>query len=67
VKIILNELLQTMIDSKAMNNYISHETVQWLELILQQQWNSVWVYMTNASSMIVWNYVHIETIVENVL
>jgi len=66
VKIILNELLWVMINSEAMNNYISHETVQWLELISQQWWNSVQVYMTNTSSMIVWNYVHIEVIVEDV-
>jgi len=33
VKIISNELLWAMIDLKAINNYILHEAVQWLELI----------------------------------
>ena len=37
IKVILNELLQTMINSEITDNYISHETVQQLELILQQQ------------------------------
>jgi len=55
-----------MIDLKATNNYILHRTVQQLRLILQQQWNSAWVYMTNTSNIIVRNYVHTEMIVENV-
>ncbi len=67
VKIILNELLQTMINSETTDNYILHEAVQWFELILQWWRNSACMYMMNANSMIVWNYVHIEMIVENVL
>jgi len=55
-----------MIDLKAMNNYILHEAVQQLELISQQQQNSAQVYMTNASSMIVQNYVHMKMIIEDV-
>jgi len=66
VKIIPNELLQVMIDSEAMNNYILHKAVQWLELISQQWWNSAQVYMANTSSMIVWDYVHMKMIVEDV-
>jgi len=67
MKIILNELLQAMINLKAINNYISHEAVQQLELILQWWRNSVCVYIINANSMIVWNYVYMKMTVENVL
>ena len=66
MKVISNKLLWAMINSKAMNNYISYEAIQQLELILQWQWNSAWVYMTNTSSMIVWDYVHMKMIVRNV-
>jgi len=55
-----------MINSEATDNYISHRTVQWLKLILQWQQNSAHVYMTNTSSMIVRNYVHMKMIVEDV-
>jgi len=67
VRNMLNELLQTMINSETTNNYISHKAVQQLKLILQWQRNSAWIYMTNVSNMIVWNYVHMKTIVENFL
>jgi len=67
MRIMLNELLQAMINLKATNNYILHEAVQWLELILQWWRNSACVYITNMSSMIVWNYVYMKTIIENVL
>jgi len=67
MKVILNKLLQAMMNSEATDNYILHKAVQWLELILQWWRNSVCMYMTNVNSMIVWNYVHIETIIENVL
>jgi len=66
VKILSNSLLQAMIDSEATNNYILHEAVQWLELILQWWWNSAQIYMMNTSSMIVQNYVHMKVIVKNV-
>jgi len=66
VKIISNELLWAMIDLRATNNYILHEAVQWLELISQWWQNSAQIYMTNTSSMIVWNYVHMKMIVEDV-
>jgi len=66
VRIILNELLQTMINSKTMNNYILHEAVQQLRLILQQWWNLAWIYITNTNNMIIWDYVHMKVIVENV-
>ena len=66
VKIISNELLQAMIDLRATDNYISHEAVHQLELISQQQWVPAQVYMVNTSSMIVWNYVHMKVIVEDV-
>jgi len=55
-----------MIDLKATDNYISHKAVQQLELISQWWWNLAQVYMTNTSSMIVWNYVHMKMIVEDV-
>jgi len=67
VRTILNKLLQTMIDSEATNNYISHKAVQWLELILQWWRNSACVYMINTNNMIVWNYVHVKMIIEDVL
>jgi len=67
VKIILNELFQTIINLKTTDNYILHEAVQQLKLILQQQRNSAQMYITNASSMIVRSYVHMKIIVENVL
>jgi len=66
VKIILNKLLQTMIDLKATNNYILHEAVQWLELILQWWRNSAYVYIINVNSMIVWNYIYMKMIIKNV-
>jgi len=66
VRIILNELLQVMINSKAINNYILYEAVQQLKLILQWWRNSTHMYMTNANNMIVWDYVHIKVIVEDV-
>jgi len=66
MRIILNELLWVMINSEAMNNYILHEAVQQLELILQWWRSSAQIYIMNANSMIVWNYVHVEVIVENV-
>jgi len=67
VKVILNELLQIMINSETINNYILHEAVQWLRLISQQWWNSAQMYITNTNSMIVRDYVHIKMIVKNVL
>jgi len=65
VRIILNELLQTMINSETTDNYILHKAVQWLELILQWWRNSVWVYIMNTNNMIVQNYVHIKMIIKN--
>jgi len=56
-----------MINLKATDNYISSETVQWFELILQWWWNSAQVYIMNTNSMIIWNYVHMKMIVRNVL
>jgi len=55
-----------MINLKTTNNYISHKAVQWFELILQWQENSIYVYMMNTNSMIVQNYVHMKIIIENV-
>jgi len=55
-----------MINSKTINNYISYEAVQQLELILQWWRNSTYVYIMNVNNIIVWNYVHIKMIVENV-
>jgi len=66
IEVILNELLQAIINLKTTNNYILHKTVQQLELILQWWKNSVSVYMMNVNSMIVWNYVHMKTIIKNV-
>jgi len=67
MKIILNELLWAIMNLKATNNYILHEAVQWLELILQWQRNSAYVYMINTNNMIVQNYVHIKMIIRDVL
>jgi len=67
IKIILKELLQIMINLKATNNYILHETVQWFELISQWWRNSMYVYITNISSIIVQNYIHMKMIIKNVL
>jgi len=66
VKIILNELLQVIINLRATDNYILHEAVQWLELILQWQWNSAQMYMTNTNNIIVQNYVHMKMIIKDV-
>jgi len=67
MKILSNNLLQAMINSEAMNNYILHKVVQQLELTSQWQQNSAQVYMMNINSMIVQNYVHIKMIIEDVL
>jgi len=56
-----------MINSETTNNYILHKSIQWFKLVLQQQQNSVWVYMMNINSMIVQNYVYIKIIIEDVL
>jgi len=67
IRIILKKFLQTMINLKATNNYILHKAVQWLELILWWWKKLVCVYIINTNNIIVWNYVHIKTIIRNVL
>jgi hypothetical protein len=55
-----------MIDSEAMNNYILHEAIRRLRLILQWWRNSAQIYIINEISVIVWDYVHMKVIIEDV-
>jgi len=61
-----NRILQAMIDSEAINNYISQQAIRMLELTLQQAPKPMQMYMINRESEWITNQVHIEaTILED--
>jgi len=50
VQVERNRLLQAMIDSEAINNYISQQAIEILELTLQRALKPMQVYMINEES-----------------
>jgi hypothetical protein len=58
----MNRLLQAMIDSEAINNYILQQAIEMLELTLQWASKSMQIYMINRFEWIT-DQVHIEVII----
>ncbi len=58
-----NRLLQAMVNSEAINNYISQQAIRVLELTLQQALKSMQVYMVNGEFKWITEQVHIEAII----
>jgi len=58
-----NELLQTMVDLEAINNYILQQAIRVLKLTLQQVLKSMQVFMINKESEWITDQVHIEVII----
>jgi len=52
-----------MVDSEAINNYISQQAIRMLELTLQRALKSMQMYMINEESEQITNQVHIEVII----
>ncbi len=50
VQVERNELLQMMVDSEAINNYVSQQVIRMLELTLQQALKPMQMYMVNEES-----------------
>ncbi len=66
VQIEQNRILQAMINSEAINNYILQQAIRMLELTLQQALKPMQVYMVNREFKWITNQVHIEvTILED--
>ncbi len=58
-----NRLLQAMIDSEAINNYISQQAIRMLELTPQRAPKPMQVYMVNREFKWITNQVHIKAII----
>ncbi len=58
-----NRILQAMIDSEAINNYILQQVIQVLELILQWALKSMQIYIINEESEWITEQVHIKVII----
>ncbi len=58
-----NELLQTMVDSEAINNYILQQAIEMLRLMLQWAPKPMQVYMVNEEFEWITNQVHIEAMI----
>ncbi len=63
VQVKQNRILQAMVDSEAINNYISQQAIRMLELTLQRALKSMQMYMINEESEQITNQVHIEVII----
>jgi len=63
VQVERNRLLQAMVDSEAINNYILQQAIRMLELTLQQALKPMQVYMVNEESEWIMDQVHIKVII----
>ncbi len=63
VQVERNELLQAMVDSEAINNYILQQATRMLELTLQRAPKPIQVYMVNEESEWITDQVHIKAII----
>ncbi len=63
VQVEWNELLQAMIDSEAINNYISQQAIKVLKLMLQRALKPMQIYIVNRESEWITDQVHIEAII----
>jgi hypothetical protein len=58
-----NRILQAMIDSEAINNYILQQAIRMLELTLQWALKPMQIYMINGESEWITDQVHIKAII----
>jgi hypothetical protein len=58
-----NRLLQAMVDSEAINNYILQQAIRMLELTLQWALKPMQIYMVNEESEWITDQVHIKAII----
>ncbi len=63
IQIEQNKLLQAMIDSKAINNYILQQVIRMLELTLQQALKPMQIYIINGEFKWITDQVHIKAII----
>jgi len=63
VQVEWNRLLQAMVDSEAINNYILQQAIRMLELTLQWALKSMQIYMTNEEIKWITDQVHIEVMI----
>jgi len=63
VQVEWNRLLQAMVDSEAINNYILQQVIRMLELTLQWALKPMQIYMINEESEWITEQVHIEAII----
>jgi hypothetical protein len=63
VQVEQNRLLQAMVDSEAINNYILQQAIRMLELTLQWALKPMQVYMANGESEWITDQVHIKAII----
>jgi hypothetical protein len=63
VQVEWNRLLQAMVDSEAINNYILQQAIRMLELTLQWALKSIQIYMTNEEIKWITDQVHIEVMI----
>ncbi len=63
VQVEWNRLLQTMINSEAINNYISQQVIEMLKLTLQWASKSMQIYMINEEFEWITDQVHIEVMI----
>jgi len=63
VQVERDRLLQAMVDSGAINNYISQQAIRMLELMPQRAPKPMQVYMINGESEWITEQVHIEAII----
>jgi hypothetical protein len=60
VQVEQNRLLQAMVDSEAINNYILQQAIRMLELTLQWALKPMQIYMVNEESEWITDQVHIK-------
>ncbi len=58
-----DRILQAMVDSEAINNYILQQAIRMLELMLQWVLKPMQIYMVNGESEWITNQVHIKAII----
>ncbi len=63
VQVEQNKLLQAMIDSEAINNYILQQVIEMLKLTLQWALKPMQIYMVNEEFKWIMNQVHVEVMI----
>ncbi len=63
VQVEQNRLLQAMVDSEAINNYVLRQAIRMLELMLQQALKPMQVYIVNEEFKWITDQVHIKAII----